>query len=104
MARDLVAVLRNDELLKALSDAGGAGRSAELERRLSVLERENAQLKVSTESTQNKVADAIQANTPLVERALSTLSPAQRSAASRAARPVPSACRPWAWTTRSASH
>ncbi|WP_026224358.1 hypothetical protein [Methyloversatilis thermotolerans] len=76
---------RNDELLKALSDAGGAGRSPELERRLSVFERENAQLKVSTESTQNKVADAIQANTPLVERALSTLSPAQRSEPGRSA-------------------
>lgn len=70
---------KNDELVAALRDAGQAGQGdAKLAERLQVLERENEALKSSSVSAQTRVAESIEANAPLLEKAQASTAPAAR--------------------------
>jgi hypothetical protein len=73
---------KNDELVLALNETGRASGDPAVEERLERLGRENVALKIETRTTQARVADTIEANTPLVEKALASGAgdrPAQRS-------------------------
>lgn len=61
---------KNDELVLALSQANRVPDDPELEKRLERLGQENRALKSMTQTTQARVADTIEANTPLVQKAL----------------------------------
>ncbi len=67
---------KNDELLKALSEADTKSRDPKLLERLSKLEEENKALKTTSQNAQARVTESIAANAPLVEKA-------SRSSASR---------------------
>ena len=63
---------KNDELLKALSDANSKSNDPKLLDRLAKLEEENKTLKTSTQNVQARVSDSIEANAPLLEKAMSS--------------------------------
>ncbi len=63
---------KNDELLKALSDANSKSKDPELLQRLAKLEEENKTLKTATLTVQARVTESIETSTPLVEKALSS--------------------------------
>ena len=62
---------KNDELLKALSDANSKTNDPKLLEHISKLEEENKALKTTTLNVQAKVINSIESNAPLVEKALS---------------------------------
>lgn len=59
---------KNDELVAALREASKPDQDPELSSRLAALERENETLKSNSASTQSRVAETIQANTPLLAK------------------------------------
>jgi hypothetical protein len=68
---------KNDELLKALSEANEVSNDPKSLKRLATLEDENKALKTATQNVQARVTETIESNVPLVEKALSS---ANRSA------------------------
>jgi len=63
---------KNDELLKALTEANAKANDPKLLERLAKLETENRNVKNTTEKVQTVVSQTIESNTPLVEKALSS--------------------------------
>jgi hypothetical protein len=63
---------KNDELLKALSDANSKSGDPKLLERLTTLEEENRTLKTATQNVQARVTESIESNAPLLEKALSS--------------------------------
>lgn len=73
---------KNDELLKALSDANSKSPDPKLLEQLKTLEKENEDLKTTTLNVQARVTESIESNAPLVEMAMSSAnrnSPASRN-------------------------
>lgn len=68
---------KNDELVAALADANSKLTDPALGQRINRLEDENRRLKDSAQQVQSTVAQAIESNVPLVEKALSTQDVAQ---------------------------
>lgn len=72
---------KNDELLKALSEANNKSADPTLLEHIKTLEQENEDLKTITQNVQARVTDSIELNAPLVRKALSSSS--RNSTASR---------------------
>ena len=72
-ARSTIASLqtRNDELLKALQYAKAKSDDPELMKRVTALQEENRKLQDQTQRVQTVVADTIESNAPLVQKAIS---------------------------------